>query len=100
MSKQTEGLADEWQRLVAEWEAAMAAHKTAVAGAAGGADVAAAEDRLAGIKQKMDAVVAAGKADRRSRARKDDLVARVIDLGDAERSAPGSPTRNDSGRDR
>lgn len=99
MPNQTEGLADEWQRLLAEWEAAMAAYRTALA--ADGADspeASAAERRLTEIKQKMDGVVAAGKADRRSRARKEDLVARVIDLDSPDPTAGGAGDGRSRGR--
>jgi hypothetical protein len=104
MPKPTKNLAEEWQRLLTEWEAAMAAYRTAVAAGGGSADapkVEAAEHRLAAIKEKMDGVVAAGKAERQSRGRKEDLVVRVLDLGGSpDRPASSDETGNDPSSDR
>lgn len=104
MPKPTEDLAEEWQRLLTEWEAAMAAYRNAVVaggGAADGPEAVAAEHRLAGIKQKMDGVIAAGRAERQSRGRKEDLVVRVVDLGSSpDRPAASDDAGDDTSRDR
>lgn len=100
MPKQTEGLADEWQRLLTEWESAMAAYQAAVAAGSASADdsgIEAAKDRLGAIKAKMDGIIAAGKAERQSRGRKEDLVARVIDLDDPERPGGAGSDRTRGG---
>ena len=101
----TRNLADEWGQLVAEWEVAMADYRTAASprdpapqGEASPA-MEAASARLAELKSRMDAVVAAGKAARGTKGRDGRLIVKSLDRGDRERgTAPDDPDA-DSGPD-
>lgn len=101
----TRNLADEWGQLVAEWEVAMADYRTASASGDPAPSekslaIEAAAGRLADLKSRMDAVVAAGKAARGTKGRDGRLIVKSLDRGDRERgTAPDDPDA-DSGPDK
>ena len=100
----TRNLADEWGQLVAEWEVAMADYRTAAASgdpapAEKGPAIEAAAGRLAELKSRMDAVVAAGKGARLPAGRDGNLIVKTLGGADRERETGPGDTEAGSGPD-